>query len=62
MALQIHQLQAQKPRSVENDFTEVVDTHEGLVIHNSRYKTKVRPGSEVCNDPYPSSFLLRLCS
>jgi hypothetical protein len=47
MVIQTHRLDCAKPRTMENDFASVESTEDGLVIHNSRYKTRTRPGEEV---------------
>jgi hypothetical protein len=48
MVLQTHQLDVAKPGVTENDFAFVERTEDGLIIHNTRYKTRARPGEEVC--------------
>ena len=37
-----------KPRIQENDFSEVENKRDGgLTVHNSRFKTRIRPGRQV---------------
>lgn len=55
MTLHANQLHAAKPDSVENDFSRVEMTADGLVIHNERYKTRVRMSNQVISSPIRST-------
>lgn len=46
MTIQADQLHAAKPKSIENDFSRVEMAAEGLVIHNDRFKSRVRASTQ----------------
>jgi hypothetical protein len=47
VVLQAEQLRASKPTKVDNSFSHVEVTEEGLVIHDTRFKNRVRRSDTV---------------
>lgn len=49
MAARVQLLNASKPLTRENEFSEIVSTAEGHIVMNSRYKSRIRASELVCH-------------
>lgn len=48
VAARVQLLNANKPLTRENEFSEIINTEEGHTVMNSRYKTRIRASKLVC--------------